>query len=74
MDIEAQETNNKELLNMEKEAPNYCQAIKKNGRPCRQCGKENQTGGLIIYGYCKYHKHIRKKDPENDPDLITTLN
>ena len=29
MDIEAQETNNKELLNMEKKAPNYCQAIKK---------------------------------------------
>ena len=53
--------------------PTYCQAIKKNGRPCRQCGKENQSGGPIIYGYCKYHKHLRKKDADNDPDLITTM-
>ena len=36
-----------------------CKAIKKNGKQCKQMGKERQTGGIIINGYCTYHKHLR---------------
>ena len=36
--------------------PNKCQAIRMNGRPCRQCNKETQSGGPIINGSCKYHR------------------
>lgn len=39
-----------------------CRAIKKNGKQCRQCGKPQQSGGEIIYGYCNYHKHFRNED------------
>lgn len=43
-----------------KKYPNRCQAIKKNGNPCRQCGKPQQNGGPIIKGYCNYHKELRE--------------
>ena len=51
-----------------------CQAIKKNGQPCKQCNKPKQNGGPIINGYCKYHRHFRMKDPSIDPNNITTMN
>jgi len=47
-----------------------CQAIKKNGRPCRQVNRPNQGGGEIINGYCHYHKHLRKEDKVT----LTTMN
>ncbi len=59
---------------MEKDHLIYCQATKKNGKPCRQCGKPMQNGGPIIDGYCKYHKYFRNKDPSNDPNFLTTMN
>jgi len=52
---------------MEKDHRIYCQAIKKNGKPM-------QNGGPIIDNYCKYHKHLRNKDPSNDPNFLTTMN
>tara|TARA_Y100000389_G_C17467270_1_gene526792 strand:- start:1381 stop:1560 length:180 start_codon:yes stop_codon:yes gene_type:complete len=59
---------------MEKETSCRCQAIKKNGKPCKQSGKPRQNGGPIIDGYCKYHRHLRNKDPSNDPNFLTTMN
>ena len=35
---------------------NKCKGIKKNGKPCKQRGDPNQSGGPIINGYCKYHR------------------
>jgi hypothetical protein len=32
-----------------------CQAIKSNGKPCRQAGKPCQKGGPVIDGYCSFH-------------------
>ena len=53
---------------------NYCQAIKKNGKQCRQSGKSNQTGGPIFNGYCKYHKYLRSSHPFYDKVELTTMN
>ena len=39
-----------------KEYPNRCTIIKKNGQQCRQRGKPNQSGGPIINGFSNYHK------------------
>ena len=36
-----------------------CKAIKRNGHRCRQSGKSNQGGGLIIQGFCDYHTKYR---------------
>ena len=36
-----------------------CKFIKKNGKQCRQSGKENQSGGEIINGYCNYHRKTK---------------
>lgn len=36
-----------------------CLAIKNTGTRCRQRGKENQSGGEIINGYCSYHSKQR---------------
>ena len=59
---------------MEKETSCRCQAIKKNGKLCKQSGKPSQNGGPIIDGYCKYHRYLRNKDPSNDPNFLTTMN
>ena len=32
-----------------------CQGTKRNGNPCKQSGKPQQTGGPIINGFCSYH-------------------
>ena len=40
----------------EKKERNRCQFIKGNGKQCRQTGKESQSGGPIIDGYCRYHR------------------
>tara|TARA_B100000902_G_C27005187_1_gene761869 strand:- start:190 stop:435 length:246 start_codon:yes stop_codon:yes gene_type:complete len=40
----------------EKKDRNRCQFIKGNGKQCRQTGKESQSGGPIINGYCRYHR------------------
>ena len=42
-----------------------CQAIKKNGSQCRQCGKPQQSGGPILMGFCNYHKSQRKTPEYN---------
>uniref|UniRef100_A0A6C0L216 Uncharacterized protein n=1 Tax=viral metagenome TaxID=1070528 RepID=A0A6C0L216_9ZZZZ len=42
-----------------------CQYIKAGGKQCRQSGKETQTGGPIIDGYCKYHRKI-SSPPESE--------
>ena len=51
-----------------------CQAIKKNGKPCRQRNRQNQGGGEIINGYCNYHKHLRKEFKEESLENVTTMN
>lgn len=53
---------------------NYCQATKKNGKPCRQCGKPNQMGGPIIDGYCNFHKYLRETHPFYNKVELTTMN
>lgn len=50
----------KNNIRLEIKFPNRCQAIKKNGTQCKQCGKETQGGGPIINGYCNYHKKLRQ--------------
>ena len=47
-------------IRLEIKFSNRCQAIKRNGKQCNQCGKENQKGGPIINGYCNYHKNLRQ--------------
>jgi hypothetical protein len=51
-----------QILNSER-----CCATRKNGKPCKQMNKPNQTGGEIIYGYCKYHKDCRNTPVRNTP-------
>lgn len=53
--------NNKNINSKNKEntqGNERCKFIKKNGKQCRQRGKENQSGGPILNGYCKYHRHL----------------
>ena len=63
------ETNNIQIPHHRK-----CQAIKKNGKPCRQRNRQNQGGGEIINGYCNYHKHLRKEFKEESLENVTTMN
>ena len=53
----------------EKKVRERCQFIKKNGKQCRQTGKETQSGGPIIDGYCNYHRPEKNELRENSDFL-----
>lgn len=55
-EVEEVEVKKEEPTKSKKENINRCQFTKKNGKQCRQCGKENQTGGEIVGGFCNYHR------------------
>ena len=48
----------KEKEKVKVESRQRCQHIKADGKQCRQSGKETQSGGPIIDGYCKYHRQF----------------
>tara|TARA_R100000426_G_scaffold82116_1_gene60237 strand:+ start:603 stop:926 length:324 start_codon:yes stop_codon:yes gene_type:complete len=50
-----------------------CQALKSNGKQCRQCGKPTQSGGEIIDGFCMYHSKYRNTERITEPRPIVNL-